>query len=104
MGDSTSSVGQVIKDTIESTDSNSLNKTIATVTTDSNSNGYGYWNDSIYAEIPDLVNDAFRAWYCDAFYKLGKNRTLGFIVEARREGKNPARYFSHLLKTALKEH
>lgn len=100
MQDHTSSVKQIIKDTTE-TGYNRLNKTTVTVPTETSSNGLGYWNDSIYAEIPDLVNDRFRAWYCDAFYKLGKNRVLGIIKEAKQEGKNPARYFSYLLKEAL---
>lgn len=82
------------------TGSSSLNKPIATVTTET-SNGFGYWNDSVYAEIPDLVNDQFRSWYCDMFYKIGKERVLTLIKVARTEGKNPARYFSHLLKSEL---
>jgi len=90
-----------LKELTVETGYNRLNKTTETVTTES-SNGAGFWNDSLYAEIPDLVNDKFRAWYCDSFYKLGKDRTLGLIKEARQDGKHPARYFSYLIKEALK--
>lgn len=94
-----SSIAEIAKEkylTVE-TGYSSLKKPIATVTVET-SNGLGYWNDSLYADIPDLVNDQFRSWYCDMFYKIGKDRVLTLIRVARTEGKNPARYFSHLLK------
>lgn len=103
MENSTSSVGEVLTNTTPlstETDFNRLNKPTETVSTES-SNGAGFWNDSLYSQIPDLVNDRFRSWYCDAFYKLGRERTLAIVKEARADGKHPARYFSYLLKEAI---
>ena len=77
--------------------STGTNKYIPTgISTDTNK----YDNDLLFDELSDLVNPSFRAWYCKQFYKLGNQRVLQLASQARADGKNPKKLFSHLLKRA----
>lgn len=60
-----------------------------------------YDNDFLYEDLADLVNDQYRAWYCQSFYKLGKDLSLRLASTARADGKNPRNLFSYLLKKEL---
>lgn len=53
--------------------------------------------DLLYEDLNDLVNDKFKAWYCQVFYKLGRDKVLRLASEARADGKDPVKLFSHLL-------
>lgn len=57
-----------------------------------------YDADELFDQLSELVNPAYRAWYCKMFYKLGKDRVLHLASVARSDGKNPRAYFSKLLK------
>ena len=48
----------------------------------------------------DITNPQFRAWYCKAIYAMGC-QVFSDLAERARGGKDPARYFSHLLKARL---
>lgn len=54
----------------------------------------------LYDDLLDLTNDSFKAWYCKVFYKLGVERVRVLASQARADGKNPKRLFSHLLQEA----
>jgi hypothetical protein len=58
--------------------------------------------DELLDAVSDLVNPSFREWYCKAFYKLGP-QTVHALAKQSRKGKNPARYFSFLLRHAMKD-
>ncbi len=45
-----------------------------------------------------LVNDKFKAWYCSAFFKLGREKVNVLASQARADGKDPVKLFSHLLQ------
>lgn len=57
-------------------------------------------NDRLYEQLSDLVNPQYRAWYCKMFYKLGKDKVLTLASQARNDGKNPPKLFSHLLRSS----
>lgn len=57
-----------------------------------------YDNDILYEDLNDLTNDQFKCWYMKAFYKLGKDKVLVLASQARADGSNPKKLFSHLLK------
>jgi hypothetical protein len=57
--------------------------------------------DDVVASVPDLVNSKFKAWHCDAVYKLGPDQFLELATQARK-GKYPAKLFSALVKAALR--
>jgi hypothetical protein len=57
-------------------------------------------NDILFSELSDLVNPQFKAWYCRRFYLLGREKVLQFASQARVDGKNPPKLFSHLIKGA----
>ena len=78
-----------------STDTNWVkNQLVSTDTTDR------YDNDFLFEQLDDLVNPAFKPWYCKMFYRLGKDRVLVLASQARSDGKQPPRLFSKLLKEA----
>lgn len=61
--------------------------------------GKGYYtNDQLFDMLPDLVNQQFRAWYCERFYALGHQRVLELASVARSDGKEPRKLFSFLIK------
>lgn len=60
-----------------------------------------YDNDVLFANLGDLTNQTFKAWYMKAFYALGKDEILKIASIARADGKDKRRYFSKLLKEAL---
>jgi hypothetical protein len=45
-----------------------------------------------------LVNEQFKAWYCKAFFKLGRERVMVLASQARADGKEPQKLFSHLVQ------
>jgi len=55
--------------------------------------------DRILAETADLRAPEFKAWHAQQARRLGVDRYLGLAKDARR-GKQPARYFSYLLRNA----
>ena len=44
-----------------------------------------------------LVNDKFKGWYCQAFFKLGREKVLRLASEAKADGKDPQKLFNHLV-------
>ena len=56
--------------------------------------------DKLLGAYPDLTNDEFRGWYCKAIYAMGC-QVFSDLAEEARKGKQPRRYFSHLLKDRL---
>lgn len=78
------------------------NKLKTTGTTDTATK---YDNDHLYEMLGDVVDTDpnWRKWYCREFYRLGKDRVLQLAAIARADGKNPRRYFSHLLKANTKK-
>lgn len=56
--------------------------------------------DKLLDETSDLVNDTFRSWYCKMYHKLGRERVLVLASQARADGKDSAKLFSHLLRKA----
>ena len=57
--------------------------------------------DVALSEYGDLINPEFRAWYCQAWYELGRNRFHELASQARADGTYPQKLFSHLLKKEL---
>lgn len=56
--------------------------------------------DALLGAYGDVTSPEFRAWYCKAIYRLGCQKFSDLAEQARR-GKQPARYFSSLLKAQL---
>lgn len=48
-------------------------------------------------KVQGLVNEEFKAWYCKAFFKLGRDRVLVLASQAKADGNDPLKLFSHLL-------
>lgn len=87
------SLNHIIKDTTVTTVTTGINKVNTTV-----NNCTTVDVDNLYEELKPLVNDSFKPWYCQKFYKIGVGRTLELASIAKADGKNPARLFSYLLK------
>jgi hypothetical protein len=45
-----------------------------------------------------LVNEEFKAWYCSAFFKIGRDKVLVLSSQARADGKDPQKLFNHLIQ------
>jgi hypothetical protein len=58
--------------------------------------------DIALSDYSDLMSKEFYAWYCKAFYKLGRERFARIASEARADGQNPKRLFSFKIKQELK--
>lgn len=72
-----------------------------TVSTNPSDKGTVYRDaDALYAELSDLVNEQFKAWYCHHFHRIGRERVFVLAAQARADGFNKRRLFSHLLKAA----
>jgi hypothetical protein len=56
--------------------------------------------DKLLGAYGDVTSPQFRAWYCKAIYTIGC-QVFSDLAEQARGGKDPARYFSHLLKARL---
>lgn len=82
-----------------------LNTVDTTGTADTADSSKQYDNDYLYEDMKskNLVNDSFKGWYMKAFYKLGKAEVHRLAALAKADGKQPARYFSYLLKKAVKD-
>lgn len=52
----------------------------------------------LYEDLTDLVNEKLKAWYCSQFFKIGRERVMILASQARADGKDPQKLFSHLLK------
>jgi len=87
----TSSVSEVLNNTTVTT-GNKLNPTVTVV-------GTKYkLADELFDNLSDLVNPEFRAWYCQRFHALGRDKVLVLASQARNDGLNPRKLFSYLLK------
>lgn len=49
-------------------------------------------------EKQGLVNGKFKSWYCQQFFKIGRERVQRFASEAKADGKDPQKLFSHLIQ------
>lgn len=89
-----------------STDISCNNRTKPTVTIDTPTTNNVHRNDweadNLFAQLSDLVNERFRAWYISNFYRLGRDRVLQLASIARADGRNKPAYFSRLLKDATR--
>jgi hypothetical protein len=56
--------------------------------------------DKLLEAYGDVTSPRFRAWYCKAIYAMGC-QVFSDLAEQARTGKDPARYFSSLLKARL---
>jgi hypothetical protein len=56
--------------------------------------------DKLLGAYSDVTSPQFRAWYCKAIYAMGC-QVFSDLAEQARMGKQPARYFSSLLKARL---
>lgn len=59
--------------------------------------------DMLYEDLKDLCNDQFRLWYCKQFNKIGRDRVLILASQARVDGKDQVKLFSHLLRKEIKK-
>ena len=58
--------------------------------------------DIALSQYTDLMHPDFYAWYCKAFYKIGRERFHVLASQARADGKNGgARLFSSLVKKEM---
>ena len=57
--------------------------------------------DVALSQYKDLMHPDFYAWHCKAFYAIGRERYHILASQARADGKDPARLFSHLLRKEL---
>lgn len=57
--------------------------------------------DILLEECSDLIDSRYSGWFAKRFYKLERNSVLAAANLARKEGKNPQRYFSQMVKTVL---
>lgn len=84
--------------------SNSNSKTVVRAQTAGttglkNRTGKSYMEVNIlYEDLGSLVNDKFKAWYCSVFFKIGRERVMLLASQARADGKDPVKLFSHLLQ------
>lgn len=56
--------------------------------------------DYLFEQFPDLVSEQFKPWYCHHFHRLGRERVFVLASQARADGFDKRKLFSHLLKTA----
>lgn len=61
-----------------------------------------YETDFIYSDLSDLVNDQYRAWYCSKIHAIGRDRIMILAAQARADGKDKKKLFSHLLRKEAK--
>jgi hypothetical protein len=54
--------------------------------------------DQLFDMLKDLVNEDWKPWYCKHFHRLGRERTLILAAQARVDGFDKRKLFSHLLK------
>jgi len=54
--------------------------------------------DLLYAELSGLCNSQFKLWYCKEFNRIGRERVLVLASQARADGNDQVKLFSHLLK------
>jgi hypothetical protein len=72
---------------------------------------YGHMSYETYDDIDKVVDEykhlraseSFRKLHCWHAHRLGVDRFRGLAREAERNGKNPAKYFSYLLKNTIHE-
>lgn len=55
--------------------------------------------DRALEQVSDLISGEFKAWYAKQAYRLGASRFLGLASDAR-QGREPAKLFSYLLRRA----
>lgn len=53
--------------------------------------------DLLYEDYSQLINEDFKGWYYKCFFKLGREKVQRLAGEAKADGKDPKRLFSHLL-------
>jgi hypothetical protein len=58
--------------------------------------------DRLFDMLSDLVSDTWKPWYCHHFHRLGRERTLVLAAQARVDGFDKRKLFSHLLKETVK--
>lgn len=49
-------------------------------------------------DCADLISPTYKDWYARTFYKLPADIVLSLASQARTDGRNPSKLFSHLLK------
>ena len=59
--------------------------------------------DFLYENVKDLCNETYRLWYCKQFNIIGRERILILASQARADGKDSVRLFSHLIKKQIKD-
>lgn len=57
--------------------------------------------DLLLKENHNLICQEFKGWYAKVIKSIGSERFTILAKTAEQEGKNPARYFSYLLKREL---
>ena len=54
--------------------------------------------DQLLKDCSDLIQPTFAKWYAKSFYSLPPSKILELASQARSDGKQPAKLFSHLVK------
>lgn len=49
-----------------------------------------------------LINEKYKAWYCSSFFKIGRERVMILASQAKADGKDPQKLFSHLISKETK--
>lgn len=94
MGNTTSSVSELLNNTTVTTVNNKFKTTVTTV-------GTKYKEaDILFEDLSDLVNQDFKKWYCKRFHELGHEKVLRLASQARSDGLQPRKLFSYLLRQA----
>ena len=96
MGNTTSSVQQIIKDTIDYSpiEHKQLNPIVP----------IDYRNDSKIVDklleiCSDIIDSRYKPWFAKRFYAVDKDSVLRAASIARKEGKNPQKHFADMVKT-----
>lgn len=90
----TSSVAEVLNNTIVTTGETKYKTTVTTV-------GSKYEeSENLYNHLTDLLNPdvTWKPWYCKRFHAIGRERVLVLASQAKADGLTPKKLFSHLLK------
>lgn len=57
--------------------------------------------DIALSQYSDLMHPRFYAWYCKAFYAIGRERFHQLAAMARVDGRDKPKYFSALIRNEL---
>ena len=59
--------------------------------------------DLLYEDLKELCNSDYRLWYCKQFNIIGRERVLILASQARADGTDSKKLFSHLIRKEVKK-